>query len=218
MKLVKDIKGERFNRLTALAFIRRHFRPSGQYRDVWLFGCDCGNEVEIFSYSVTSGRTKSCGCYRTEKTRERSLTHGQRVNRTYTRLITIWTNILQRCNNPNYREYYLYGGRGIKCLWTCFEDFKRDMGPTYAPHLTIDRWPDKNGNYCKENCRWATPKQQANNTRRNRLENHNGETKTFSEWCDVFGIKYSTVTSRITRGMSFSEALTTPVKTTTPIV
>lgn len=164
---MKDIAGQKFNRLTALRFVRKRFRPSGQYRDVWLFRCECGKEVEIFSYSVTSQRTKSCGCYRTEKTRERSLTHGQRVNRQQSRLITIWYNILQRCNNPNYPEYYLYGGRGIKCLWKSFEEFKNDMEPTYQSHLSIDRWPDKNGHYCKSNCRWATAKQQANNRRNN---------------------------------------------------
>src|SRR5882672_8371792 len=139
--------GQKWNRLTAVEFIRRHFRPSGQYSDVWLFKCECGKEIEIFSYSVTSERTKSCGCYRAEKTRDRSLTHGQCVNRIASRLITIWRNILQRCNNPNYPDYYLYGGRGIKCLWSCFEDFRRDMEPTYAARFTIDRWPDKNGNY-----------------------------------------------------------------------
>jgi hypothetical protein len=71
-----------------------------------------------------------------------------------------------RCQNPNSQSYRNYGGRGIRFLWTSFDDFLRDMSNGHFDSASLDRI-DVNGNYCKENCRWATAKEQARNTRKN---------------------------------------------------
>lgn len=110
----------------------------------------------------------------------------------------VWATMKARCNNPNFSEYPRYGGRGIRVCkdWSIYENFARDMLPSYKIGLSLDRI-DNNGNYCKENCRWVNIKQQANNRRNNRLITFNGITKTISEWSDYTGIKSTTLRQRL---------------------
>jgi len=117
---------------------------------------------------------------------------------THTRIYNSWDNMKQRCLNENRADFPNYGGRGITICdeWiNSFERFRDDMLPTYEAGLTLDRI-DVNGNYCKENCRWATKKEQSVNTRRNRHITFNGLTKTLTEWGVFFGIKRSTLSQR----------------------
>jgi hypothetical protein len=124
-----------------------------------------------------------------------------------TRQHIIWQHMRQRCNNPKDKNYHNYGGRGIKVCaeWEMFENFWRDMVKTYSPKLSLDRI-DVNGNYSLENCRWATAKQQGNNTRRTRKVSYFGETKSLKEWAEYFGINYQTFMTRILNG-TFEEAI-----------
>ena len=124
-----------------------------------------------------------------------------------------WADMLQRCNNPKLKNYSLYGGRGIGVCerWRSFDNFHEDMGdkPT---GLTLDRI-DSNGNYCPENCRWATCREQSLNTRRNHYLDYNGMRMTVTEWAIEKGIKPVTLFSRLfAYGWSVDNALTKPVK------
>jgi hypothetical protein len=174
--------------------------------------CDCGNEVTVSLSSLRAGRTKSCGCYRKEVTYNTWSTHGL----CKTRLYSIWTDIKRRCYNSANKRYNCYGGRGISVCdewlndFPAFYDWANQSG--YAAGLTIDRI-DVNGNYEPANCRWATWKQQANNTTRNHMLTYKGETLTLSQWEERTGLNRDLLKDRINKlHWSDERALTTPVR------
>ena len=121
----------------------------------------------------------------------------------------------QRCNNTNSKDARNYSKRGI-CVcdeWNdSFESF-RDwaLSNGYNDSLTLDR-VDVNDGYSPDNCRWATAKEQARNTRYNHLLEFNGVTKSIADWAEEYGMKYCTLHRRIMKGWPVQKALTTPVK------
>ena len=117
---------------------------------------------------------------------------------TRTKFWIVWMNMKQRCSNPNYKNFYFWGGRGITFdpKWKTFKGFYEDMFPSYKKGLSLDRI-DNNGNYNKVNCRWATRIEQANNTRRNTFITFNGTTKTLTQWARFIGIKSTTFCQRL---------------------
>lgn len=126
------------------------------------------------------------------------------------RLFHIWIGMKQRCENPNSQLYKLYGLRGITVCeeWHDFPTFfKWAMTHGYSEELSIDR-VNVNGNYCPDNCRWATNVEQQRNKRNNRLLEYDGQTRCLSEWAILTGISASTIWLRLNRGWSVSEALT----------
>lgn len=132
----------------------------------------------------------------------------------YSNLYRVFNSMVERCTKPTTKNYHNYGGRGIKVCdewignYQAFCEWALDNG--YKKGLQIDRI-DNNGNYEPSNCRWVTPKQNSNNARFNRLLTCNGETHTMSEWSEITGIIQTTISSRIRRGCSDEEALTTPI-------
>lgn len=124
-----------------------------------------------------------------------------------------WANMIKRCNYIHYQYYNDYGGRGIKVCqrWRKFENFLKDMREPPSDEHTIDR-VDNNGNYCKENCRWATRKQQQRNKRNNRMITFNGRTQCLSAWAEELGINHRTLRSRFFLGWSVKKALTTSTR------
>ena len=124
---------------------------------------------------------------------------------------------MTRCYNEHSTKYKNYGARGITVCdeWHKFENFYEwaketgyDENAKYG-ECTIER-EDVNGNYCPTNCKWATSKEQANNTTTNRLITWNNETKTASQWEEIVGIKASIIRDRLQNGWSTEKALTTP--------
>lgn len=206
-KAVNLIK-RRFNRLVVLQQSGRN-----QWGDIkWLCSCDCGNEIITLGKYLKNNDTKSCGCLNIEKIIERSTKHGHAKRKKNSKTYLIWKSMHQRCENPNNKDYKNYGGRGITVCeeWLKFENFLEDMGE--APKgLQIDRI-NNNGDYCKENCRWATRKEQARNKRNNHYETYNNETKCLPIWSEEFGINYSTLKSRLRRGSSMEEAITALIR------
>lgn len=81
-----------------------------------------------------------------------------------TRIYRVWSEMIQRCTNPNNQHWDRYGGRGISVCerWLAFEGFYADMGDCPGPGLSLDR-VDNDGNYEPANCRWATKFEQGIN-------------------------------------------------------
>lgn len=191
---LKDYSGQRFGRLTALALVER--RDDNDH--IWRFACECGNTKDARIKSVRSGHTTSCGCAFRDMMIERNTTHG--MSRQLASTYRSWKDMRSRCLNQNDFDYADYGGRGIAVCerWKDFAAFVADMGKRPGGR-TLDRI-NVNGDYEPGNCRWADPKMQANNKRSNHVIEYRGETKTLSQWCDVFGIEPSKVRYRIKAG------------------
>jgi hypothetical protein len=193
---LNDLTGQRFGRLLVLAR-----GPDGTHRNKkWICKCDCGTEATIFRNALITGATQSCGCLRRK--------HGGKGTAEF----SVWQGMRRRCLNQNEPAYPRYGGRGIKICerWSDFANFYADMGPRPAG-MELDRI-DNNGPYSPENCRWATPTQQSNNRRSNRLIDHNGRTLTIMQWSRETGIDRRTITQRLGNGWPVALALTTPAK------
>lgn len=142
--------------------------------------------------------------------------HGDRPKGKKTRLYNIWLHMRERCNNPNFVYFNLYGGRGISVCdeWShsykVFKEWALENG--YRDDLTLER-KDNDGNYCPENCKWATPKEQANNRRSNRSLSFNGEQHNIEEWSKITGKPRTIIDSRLRRGWSVEKTLSTPILT-----
>lgn len=125
----------------------------------------------------------------------------------------IWYGMIHRTPNPDHSEFVRYGARGITVCdeWHSFECFHQDMKDGYLPGLSIDRIDNDKG-YCKQNCKWATKKEQANNRRTSKLFTIDGVTKTLAQWTEQSGLKSSTVRQRLYGyGWSIERALSTKV-------
>lgn len=140
---------------------------SNQKRRYGLYKCFCGNEFKTQIEGVKNKRTKSCGCYG----KKIKTTHGFKGHELY----TVWCNMKSRCNNKNSKYYSNYGGRGIEVCerWLDIKNFIEDMYPSFEQGLSLDRM-DVDGNYSKENCRWATRNIQQRNTRKICSKNTSG--------------------------------------------
>lgn len=200
----RNLTNQRFGRLIAIEKVNK----TGQSQ--WLCKCDCGNVTIVASNNLIRKNTLSCGCYQKDRTSKTKKIHGD----AHTRLYNIWSGMRRRCLCKSEPAFKNYGGRGVTVCkeWQeSFVNFKVwALKNGYSEDLTIDRI-DVVGNYCPENCRWATLKQQENNRRDNVCVTVNGETHTLAEWSEITGISYNTITKRRYRGWSDVDAVSIPV-------
>lgn len=198
MSEAKDITGKRFNRLVALFFSHTD-KNHNQY---WVFKCDCGKEIITRKSSVLNGHTKSCGCLQKEIAAKEVIKTSIIHNQSKTRLYHIWKGMVQRCTKKGNKYYF---DKGIRICDEWRKDFMSfynwSMKNGYREDLTIDRI-DFNGDYKPENCRWATYREQAQNTSKNHLFTRDNKTQCIAEWCRELNIKVSTFCQRMKYGLN----------------
>ena len=205
MTKLRDLTGFRFNRWHVI-----ERAPNDRHRNTrWHCRCNCGTLRIVNGANLTRGLSPSCGCLRKENNTKRLTTHGLAKSRIYKR----WADMIQRCHNPALSCYPRYGGRGITVCkeWReSFAAFYAEMGEPPAKGMTIDRINNDRG-YEPGNCRWSTPKEQANNTRRNHLLRLGDETLTLIQWAKRLNLSRDTIVHRLKLGWPIERVLS-PVK------
>lgn len=206
-----DVTGKRFGRLTAIELLPNRSNTGAR---LWRCRCDCGKEKIATTSALNSGFVQSCGCMKHDagkKIRNLKTTHGDAKHGEWKRLYHVWTNMKQRCQNPQNKAFKDYGGRGIQICseWNDYPKFKEwAVSSGYNPlcksgEMTIDRI-DNDGMYCPENCRWITRAEQNRNQRRSRKIVVNLDTgekfNTATEAANAYGVDVSSLT-KVCRGV-----------------
>lgn len=207
MATIKDLCGIRFGKVVVVE--RAGSTSAGQA--TWKCQCDCGIEKAIRGADLRNGHTTSCGCYgqmiRSAAGVKARNGHGMSRKPIY----AVWSAMKERCQNTHHRYYKDYGGRGIKVCerWEKFENFFADMGDV-PTGLTLDRYPNNNGNYDPTNCRWSTWEQQQNNRRDTIKIKFDGETLSVAQWARRIGISAAGLRYRLSNDWPMAMALTFP--------
>lgn len=191
--------GKVFNRLTVIEYIGG---SHNKYK--YKCQCSCENTTTVCASHLTRGLIQSCKCLLSETTSKNKKIHGLSKTKEY----KAWFSMLQRCTNKTHFLYATYGFRGITVCkqWLDFISFHKDMGicPEYHSLERIDN--DKG--YSKENCKWATKLEQANNTRRNHKLTFKDKTLSIAAWARETGIVVQTIHARLIYGWSVERTLT----------
>lgn len=202
-----DLTGRRFGRLIVSGDPRSH-SSGAKKRIMWLCQCDCGGLTVGVTDKLKSGEKSSCGCLEIEN----RIIHGLSSIERYT--YRSWNSMIARCDHPSTNGYENYGGKGITYCdrWKNFAYFFEDMGRRPQGY-SLDRYrPDHDPssgllNYCKENCRWASKMQQAENRKGVVLLTNNGKTQSINAWSKDTGVARETIKKRYLKGMSDSDCL-----------
>ena len=216
IRIATEFVPETFGRLTTIGPV---FKIG--VRRYQVCQCSCGT-IGVYDYgNIASQHTRSCGCLRTEDLLLRSKTHGESSQvggKRRTREFVAWTSMRRRCYAKTSKDYPDYGGRGITVCDRWMEpngqgylNFLADMGRKPNPKYSLER-KEVNGNYCPENCIWATPLQQSRNRRNIKQYAAFGKTQGLSVWAEEYGFDLKAVWNRLKNGMDLESALTTPIR------
>lgn len=205
-ELHNNLIGKKFTRYTVL---KMHHERAKCGAVLWVCRCDCGNERLVIAQNLIRGNSKSCGCLCRENTSKANSTHRLTKHPVY----KSWASMKKRCHGNDPHAYKYYGSRGIKMCerWERFENFWDDMSPTWKQGLKIERI-NNDGDYCPENCKWATHSEQLRNTRLTRWLEFKGLRKSLAEWSEITAIPYKTIHSRLVYGWNVERALTAPLR------
>lgn len=194
------------DRINGVLFIKEipHFTPK---RRIGIFECPlCGNHYETRVDIIACRKSAGCGCQGYGRHNNTS-SNGYRSEAYKT-----FASMMRRCygNDPSKKKSYKDKGVIVCERWHDFRNFLADMGE--RPHgKTLDRFPNQDGNYEPSNCRWATAKEQSRNLSNNLIAVYKGESKTLQEWCEILGLEYHRMRTRIfLEGVPVDMAFTEP--------
>ena len=200
MCVLKDLKGQKFNRWTVIC---KSSKTNSFYNVLWVCRCECGIVRDVLSGNLVRGLSKSCGCLNRENHSKHNLSK--------TAEYKTWLGIKSRCLNPKNEAYNNYGGRGIKICdrWlNSFENFYADMGLKPSEEYSIDRI-DNNGHYEPGNCKWNTFEEQQNNKRTNVYHVYNNQKITTKQASKIAKVSPTCIVKRLARGLNIKEAIET---------
>lgn len=203
-----NLEGQQFGRLLVKEQAE-HIKG----RTAWRCLCDCGTEYNAVSWTLLSGHTKSCGCWKRDNGVEqgkRRVKHGMTNSQAFTR----WRSMISRCENPKNSSYARYGGRGITICseWrNSFEQYLSDVGFPPFEGAQLDRI-DNDGNYEPSNVRWSSPVDNANNRSCSFVITVDGVSRTLSQWARERSMNPDTLKARLVAGWSPDAAVFTPVR------
>ena len=189
-----DIEGIDINGIKVLRYLNSE-KANRHFIHYYECLCHCGNIVKMRRLFLLKGTVKSCGCIPANRK------HGDAGTRFY----RTWAGMLARVKVKS-KDYKNYGSRNITVCdrWLIYDNFKDDLYNLFIAHsreygtqnTTLDRI-DVNGNYCPENCKWATPKEQSNNRRCTIRITYKNETDTLINLTEKYNLRYRTVWSRL---------------------
>lgn len=190
MRKLIDLLDASFGKWTVIDGPHRR-SPSGKVQIFWTCKCSCGAVSQIHSNSLRRGRSNCCEKCKNVNLGLKNLKHGSARKRNETSTYQSWKHMRSRCLVRSNKDFHHYGGRGISICerWNDYANFLSDMGEKPAG-LTLDRI-NVDDNYCPENCRWATRKEQTANRRPFKQAGRRGESSNCAKltWNDVNRIR-----------------------------
>jgi hypothetical protein len=189
-----ELRGQQFGRLSIQKFLRMQ-----KGKSIWQARCGCGTVIEAVAGELLRGATKSCGCLARELISDFRTSHGMTKSATY----ASWSAMHSRTSDTESTGYQNYGGRGISVCpeWSNFEIFLSDMGER-PEGRSLDR-KDTDKGYSKTNCQWSTPRQQANNRRKNRRYIFDGLSTTCAQLTRIWGLSWYKTDQRAAATLKF---------------
>jgi hypothetical protein len=192
-----DLTGQRFGRLVVLSYGETRGKVA-----YWRCACECGVEKLIAGTSLKSGHSTSCGCVRREIVAEKNHKHGFARRWLKGRWYIIWNGMMARCHSEKHPDYPQYGGRGVVVCeeWRDAANFIAwcEAHEPVPLDLSIDRYPDGDGPYAPNNCRFATDGEQVRNRSMSIWVDINGERLVLKDAVAKYGVvSYSCAKVRV---------------------
>lgn len=202
---VENLIGRSFGDYTVIAKLGKIVPRTGLHSNgiLWTCRCKCGRIFYKRRFELLHKNVR-CGSHRSQYAGESRQAY------------QAYHDAKRRCENPDSSEFHNYGARGIRFLWTKYDDFWKELGPTWVEGLELDRI-DTNSNYGPNLCRWATHKEQCRNKRATARYSVNGKIVAVAELAETHGIPYDTLRWRLLIAKwPYKKAVTAPVRVLRP--